>query len=182
MSSEILILLFLALSIISSLINRMQERRRKKAEEMQPPPQVGTQRPDVIDPAEENVDLSEWGIFMEPEEPAQGEFQEVQGKRPVSEADTGPEFREVSGTRRVEEVDVGPEFREVSDKREVSEAPLEERPTRVRIVDIGPELARPRPARPRKRIRLTPRTIRQAIIYNEIIGRPRADRPFSDFS
>ena len=171
MSSEVLIFLFLILGLISSLIKKFQERQRQRIEDLEHPSrQVGLQRLDVIDPEEEKIDLSEWDIFLDG--PESGEFQEVRSTRSVSEADTGPEFQEVRGKRSVSEEDTGPEFREVEVEQPVQEEG--EPRTIVRFVEVGASPSK----RSKKRIRLTPKTMRQAILYTEIIGPPRADRPF----
>ena len=174
MSSEVLIVLFLVLGLISTLIKKFQERQRQRIEDMEHPSRrVGPQRRDVIDPEEEEIDLSEWDIFMDgPKAPEPGEFREVRGTRSVSEADTGPEFQEVRGKRSVSEEDTGPEYREV----EIEQPAQEEGEPRtiVRFVEVGASPSK----RSKRRIRLTPKTVRQAILYYEIIGPPRADRPF----
>ena len=117
MNFELVVILFIALSVISSLINKMLEGRRRREleeEDLEMPP-MGV--PDA-DPPE--VD-----IFPEPEPtgptPMAGEFQEVRGTRRVSEAPTGPEFQEIRGARPVSEPAGGREFREVRGARPVSE-------------------------------------------------------------
>ena len=100
----------------------------------------------------------------------------MHGKRPVSEADTGPEFQEVQGKRPVSEADTGPEFREVEAKRPVSDESsyIEGKTLFTRASETEIRL---RPKRKKRRIKLDfePDTIRKAIIYNEIIGPPRAE-------
>ena len=124
------------------------------------------------------------------------EFREIRGARPVSEPQGGIEFREVSAARPVSEAYKGEEFREVDivrpDEERVGSAEME----RARLVipaaeagsaaekdgDPSPEilpLARvPRRGTRRRKIDLDfkPQTVRKAIIYQEIIGPPVADR------
>ena len=202
MNFELVVILFIALSVISSLINKMLEgrRRRELEEEDLDMPPMGI--PDV-DPSEDD-------IFPEPEPtgptPMAGEFQEVRSTRRVSEAPTGPEFQEIRGARPVSEPAGGREFREVRGARPVSEAytedeyrpagfdpPEEEGPGGARIgdgagsgeegdqdgsPDVQPLVAAPRRRTRRRRIHLDfkPKTVRKAIVYNEILGPPAADR------
>lgn len=162
MSLELLIpLIFIVVSLLSSLIKKLRGAREPdetKLQRRQTSREVGTD-----DPFEEEIDLSEWDVLFGPPEPEsklepKPEFQEVQGKRPVSEADTGPEFREVEGKRPV------------SDKSSYIEGKTPF--TRASETEI-----RLRPKRRKRRIKLDfePNTIRKAIIYNEIIGPPRAE-------
>lgn len=202
MSFELTIILVIALSVISSLINKVLEarRRRELREEDLGMPPMGI--PDV-DPSEDD-------IFLEPgptgPTPMPGEFREVRGTRRVSEAPTGPEFQEISGTRPVSEPQGGREFREVRGARPVSEAytgeeyrmagfsaPEDEHPSgltsgdgagsaaegeRDGSPDVQPRVVAPRRGARRRRIGLDfkPRTVRKAIIYQEILGPPVADR------
>lgn len=202
MNFELVVILFIALSVISSLINKMLEGRRRREleeEDLEMPP-MGV--PDA-DPPE--VD-----IFPEPgptkPTPMGGEFQEVRGTRRVSEAPTGPEFQEIRGARPVTEPTGGREFREVTGTRPVSEAytgdeyrragfdPSEDEHSGVAtggdvaesvaegeqdgLPDVQPLVVAPRRRTRRRRIHLDfkPKTVRKAIVYNEILGPPAADR------
>ncbi len=200
MNFELVVILFIALSVISSLINKILEGRRRREfeeEDLEMPP-MGV--PDA-DPPE--VD-----IFQEPEPtgptPMAGEFQEVRGTRRVSEAPTGPEFQEIRGARPVSEPAGGREFREVRGARPVSEnyagdeyrpagfdAPGDEYPVtsgdgaettaegeQDGLPDVQPLVVAPRRRTRRRRIHLDfkPKTVRKAIVYNEILGPPAADR------
>ncbi|MCY3870444.1 MAG: hypothetical protein OXG87_12865 [Gemmatimonadetes bacterium] len=181
MELEILLplIVFLFFSLISPLIKRLRGTREPDETKLQrkhPSRDVGAD-----DPFEEEFDLSEWEVLFgspepkpEPETPS--EFQEVHGKRPVSEADTGPEFQEVQGKRPVSEEDTGPEFQEVQGKRPVSDKSsyIEGKTLFTRASETQVLL---RPKRKKRRIKLDfePNTIRKAIIYNEIIGPPRAE-------
>ena len=171
------IIVFLFFSLISPLIKRLRGAREPDETKLQrrhPSRDVGTD-----DPFEEEFDLSEWEVLFGPSEPEPeppSEFQEVHGKRPVSEADTGPEFQEVHGKRPVSEADTGPEFREVEGKRPVSDESsyIEGKTAFTRASETETRL---RPKRKKRRMKLDfdPNTIRKAIIYNEIIGPPRAE-------
>lgn len=202
MNFELVVILFIVLSVISSLINKLLEgrRRRELEEEDLDMPPMGI--PDVDPP--------EYDVFREPAParpaPTAGEFQEVRGARPVSEASTGPEFQEIRGVRPVSEPEGGREFREVRGARPVSEAytgdeyrpagfdpPEEEGPGGANIGDAAESVAegdqdgspdvRPLVVSPRRRTRrrrieldFKPKTVRKAIVYNEILGPPVADR------
>ena len=180
MSLELLIpLIFIVVSLLSSLIKKLRGAREPDETKLQR--RQTSRDAGADDPFEEEIDLSEWDVLFGPPEPepepkAPSEFQEVQGKRPVSEADTGPEFQEVQGKRPVSEADTGPEFREVEAKRPVSDKSsyIEGKTLFTRASETEIRL---RPKRKKRRIKLDfePDTIRKAIIYNEIIGPPRAE-------
>ena len=202
MSFELTIILVIALSVISSVINKILEARRRREpqeDDLALPPMGGQ---DVE--AWEDEDLPEPHPFGPT--PMGEEFREVRGKRQVSEANRGKEFREIRGARPVDEPEGGVEFREVRGARPVSEAytgdeyrpagfdpPEEEHPggmtsgdgagsaaegERDGSPDVQPPAAAPRRRPRRRRIKLDfkPKTVRKAIIYNEILGPPVADR------
>ena len=180
MELELLIpLIFIVVSLLSSLIKKLRGAREPDETKLQR--RQTSRDAGADDPFEEEIDLSEWEVLFGPTEPEPepkppSEFQEVQGKRPVSEADTGPEFREVQGKRPVSEADTGPEFQEVEAKRPVSDESsyIEGKTLFTRASETEIRL---RPKRRKRRIKLDfePDTIRKAIIYNEIIGPPRAE-------
>ncbi len=181
MSLELLIpLIFIVVSLLSSLIKKLRGAREPDETKLQR--RQTSRDAGADDPFEEEIDLSEWDVLFGPPEPEPkppSEFQEVQGKRPVSEADTGPEFQEVQGKRPVSEADTGPEFREVEAKRPVSDKSsyIEGKTLFTRASETEIRL---RPKRKKRRIKLDfePDTIRKAIIYNEIIGPPRAETDY----
>ena len=181
MDSGTLVLLFLVFGIISSVIRKLQEYRRL-------PEQTGGQP--VLPSEEEEIDLSDWDVFSEPEgpcpEPVEPEFHEVRGQRRVEEPAGGEEFRGVRGARRVDEPPGGVEFTEVRGKRRVAEpslsAPVSPASTAglAALTALQPE-APPRQAgrtrrRRRARLDLHPGSLRKAIIYSEVLGPPRAER------
>ncbi len=183
MELEVLLplIVFLFFSLIAPLIKRLRGTREPDESKLQR--RQTSRDAGADDPFEEEFDLSEWEVIFGPTEPEPepepkppSEFQEVQGKRPVSEADTGPEFREVEGKRPVSEADTGPEFQEVEGKRPVSDESsyIEGQTSFIRASETEMLL---RPKRKKRRIKLDfePDTIRKAIIYNEIIGPPRAE-------
>ena len=183
MSYELLVVLFLVLSLISALIKKVQEQREQRQPDRNPP--SPNRRRDVYDAEEAEVELSEWDVFgdvspsdPEPEPaPAPREFREVRGTRPVSEAHRGPEFQPVQGKRPVEERPGGEEFREVRGTRPVTEAPALEAPrTRVRFVQTMPGPDAGQRSRRKKRLTFTRKSLRQAIIYSEILGPPRGNQ------
>ena len=171
------IIVFLLFSLISPLMKKLRGAREPDETKLQR--RQTSRDAGADDPFEEEFDLSEWEVLFgspEPEPEPKPEFQEVQGKRPVSEADTGPEFQEVEGKRPVSEADTGPEFQEVEVKRPVSDKSsyIEGKTPFTRASETEIRL---RPKRKKRRIKLDfePDTIRKAIIYNEIIGPPRAE-------
>ena len=180
MSLELLIpLIFIVVSLLSSLIKKLRGAREPDETKLQR--RQTSRDAGADDPFEEEIDLSEWDVLFGPPEPEPepkppSEFQEVQGKRPVSEADTGPEFQEVQGKRPVSEADTGPEFREVEVKRPVSDESsyIEGKTLFTRASETEIRLRRKRRKR-RIKLDFEPDTIRKAIIYNEIIGPPRAE-------
>lgn len=171
------IIVFLLFSLVSTLMKKLRgSPDETKLQRRHPSRDAGAD-----DPFEEEIDLSEWEVLFGSTEPdpkpePKPEFQEVHGKRPVSEADTGPEFQEVEGKRPVSEADTGPEFQEVEGKRPVSDESsyIEGKTPFTRASETETRL---RPKRKKRRIKLDfePDTIRKAIIYNEIIGPPRAE-------
>lgn len=188
MDPQILVILFLIFSAISSVYKKLKERSapdESKLQRKHPSREVAT------GPFEEKeVDLSEWESLFglptsepepkpEPKPAPPPEFQEVHGKRPVSEADTGPEFQEVQGKRPVEETDTGPEFQEIQGKRPVSDQSSYTEGHTDFIRASQTHLSRPKKRKRQHHLKFNRTTIRQAIIYNEILGPPRADKmPF----
>ena len=165
MELEVLLplIVFLFFSLIAPLIKRLRGTREPDESKLQrrhPSREVGTD-----DPFEEEFDLSEWEVLFGPSEPEPkpepeppSEFQEVEGKRPVSEADTGPEFQEVEGKRPVSD-----------------ESSYIEGKTSFTRASETQNLLRPKRRKRRIKLDFEPDTIRKAIIYNEIIGPPRAE-------
>lgn len=169
------IIVFLLFSLVSTLMKKLRgSPDETKRQRRHPSRDAGAD-----DPFEEEIDLSEWEVLFGPTDPEpepKPEFQEVHGKRPVSEADTGPEFQEVEGKRPVSEADTGPEFQEVEGKRPVSdESSYIEGKTPFTRASETEILLRPKRRKRRLKLDFEPDTIRKAIIYNEIIGPPRAE-------
>ena len=153
------IIVFLLFSLVSTLMKKL----RGSPDETKLQRRQTSRDAGADDPFEEEFDLSEWEVLFgspdpEPEPKPPSEFQEVHGKHPVSEADTGPEFQEVHGKRPV------------SDESSY----IEGQTSFIRASETEMLL---RPKRKKRRIKLDfePDTIRKAIIYNEIIGPPRAE-------
>lgn len=178
MDKEIIAIIIALFALLSSLFKKLRGERDPDESKLQRkhPPRAGN---DPFEDAE--INLPDWNaLFGSPDpepEPAPkppSEFREVRGKRPVSEADTGPEFRDVQGKRPVDETDTGPEFQEIRGKRPVSDASsyVEGQTPFVRAI----QTRNIRPKRNRRfKLDFEPTTVRKAIIYNEIIGPPRAD-------
>ena len=177
MGFDVLALLFIAFSVISSLVRKFQERQRENQREFESRGTSHETRP-TAEPALPEVDLSEWDIFQEPEAEEKpfprSEFREVRGARPVSEADTGREFQEVRGARTVSEADSGPEFRNplVVDGAETAE-------TYRRVEGPGIVVEETRASAPRKRgktkLRFNRDALVNAVLYKEILGTPRGE-------
>ena len=202
MSFEFTIILMIAIGVISSLVNKILEARRRRefADEDLDLPPMGIPG---VDRSEDDIFLEPEPTGPTP---MAGEFQEVRGTRRVSEAPTGPEFQEIRGARPVTEPTGGREFREVRGARPVSEAytgdeyrpagfdpPEDEQPGGVTggegtestaegetdgLPEVQPPVIAPRRRTRRRRIALDfkPKTVRKAIVYNEILGPPAADR------
>lgn len=193
MSFDILALLFIAFSVLSTLFNKWKERQADQTRE-----ERRRDRPPAPEPDIPEIDLSEWDVFREPEpievpeppRPQRGEFREVRGKRQVSEESSGPEFQEVRGARPVDEADTGPEFQEVEGKRSVDELstapeyqhPLDEghslRRASIRaIMDQGiPEVTKRRKKKGNLKIRFDKNALIHGILYQEILGPPKSER------
>ncbi len=196
MGFELTIILLVVISVISALINKVLEARRRREldEEDRGFSPVGRHGVDTV-PVAGDVDISEEeDVFREPQ--SGGEFREVRGTRRVSEAPTGDEFREVSGARPVSEAYKGEEFREVDIVRPeeerfggmISEGAPVDRPGAgaesaaedekggAREVIPSSPVSRRRTRRRRIDLDFKPQTVRKAIIYQEILGPPVADR------
>lgn len=178
MSIDVLVLLFIAFSVISSLVRKYQQRQRENQREWQ---SRGTSRETIptAEPDISEVDLSEWDVFREPEpeeEPLpRSEFREVRGATPVSERDTGREFREVRGARTISEADSGPEFRDplAADDEENAE-PFR----RVEVLQVEAEEVWVPGMKKRTRklkLRFDRDALVKAVLYKEILGKPRGE-------
>ena len=190
MDFNVIALLFVAFSVISTLVNKWQT-RQKQPERENRFPQRGSAAPKEIEVPK--VDLSDWDVYEdaveEPvpprifrearvEPPVAGrlegrEFREVEAARPVTEPYTGPEFREVKGARRVTETD-RVEFRDSltasSDPTPtVDSSPM---PSRRRARTVA---ATAKKKRKKRRIRLDRNALVDAVLYKEILGSPRGE-------
>jgi hypothetical protein len=160
MNIEILVILFLVFGVISSLVSKFRDYQRRQETDRpnRPIPRPRT----VYQPDEEEIDLSEWEVFQDdsPGTP-QGEFQEVQGRSPVSVDLVGNEFQEVRGKRPVDENLRSEEFQK----------PRVDEPTK------NPKRESTKVVKKRRGVNLamSRKDLRRAIIYNEVIGPPRAD-------
>jgi|GEM_PF-1152168 hypothetical protein len=188
MDSQILVVLFLLFGLASSVFKKLKahydpEPNESKLQRKHPSQEVGAD-----DPFEEDVDLSEWEILLgapsqekKPEpKPSVQEFREIQGKRHIEESNTGPEFREVHGKRSVQETNTGPEFQRVQTTRQVSESHAYDQNAHTNRPQRSQRTKRSKTkTRHKNRLRFSHKRIRQAIVYNEIIGLPRAENmPF----
>ena len=177
MSIDVLILLFVLFSAISSIVKKFRDRSDAEA----PPRPVRRQE---LPDDEDEIDLSEWDVYREPDPIPQaspvdrGEFQEIRGTRPVEEPrDIVEEFREIRGERPVDEAPGSlPEFLEVRGRRQIAD----EAPGELKVRRESRDVRRPTlaSARRRRRIRLSLSrdSLRKAILYNEILGPPRAEK------
>jgi len=190
MGFETIILLFVVFSLISSVASKVQEYRRRQEGSGRPRRQ-GSGYPRSPRSSEPEIGPADWEILLgseaetEPEIAETGvgagepEFRPVRGTRPVEEPTGLEEFQEVEGTRPVTEPPGGEEFREVRGTRQVEEGPssagLQSPPPASDLTGGGPPGEVARSTRRRIRVPLAPRNLRQAIIYQEILGKPRAD-------
>jgi hypothetical protein len=171
MSFDVLILLFVAFSVISSLVHKWQQRQRDNEQELRP-------RRSEPAPARQIPDLSEWEISQEPEPDKEAsEFREVRGARPVSEVDTGPEFREVRGARRITESQFGPEYRDplTPDSEAYTESTGAGFPARAGNPGIESRPLRRGSRQRRVRLRFDRNALVNAVLYKEILGTPRGE-------
>jgi hypothetical protein len=188
MDTQILVVLFLLFGVISTVFKKLREHQNPEPDESRLKRKHPSRQTGPKDPFEEVVDLSEWDILLgtpsqekKPEaRPSLSEFREVQAQRHVDESNTGPEFQEVHGKRSVQETNIGPEFRAVQATRPVNEASAydENEPTNRPQRSRGTAMSKIKKRR-KHRLSFSHRSIRQAIVYSEIIGRPRAEnKPF----
>jgi hypothetical protein len=190
MDFELIAMLFVAFSVISSMVNKWQT-RQKQAERENRLPQYEPAKPNEIDVPK--VDLSDWDVYEDADDeplpprsfretqvesprvqkPEEREFREVEAARPITESYTGPEYREVKGARRVTEAD-RVEFRDPlatsSDPTSVAD-PLP-RPSRRRARTVA--AAAPK-KRKKRRICFTRNAMVDAVLYKEILGPPRGE-------
>ena len=170
MTFDVLVLLFVAFGVISSLVNKWQQRQHDNERELRP-------RRSEPTPETEIPDLSEWDVFPEPEPVVEDrEFREVRGARPVSEADVGREFREVQGTHTITESYSGPEYRDplVGNDTALTEAKSSVDFIRESIGDVQVKLPRKKRKR-RVRLRFDRNALVNAVLYKEILGKPRGE-------
>lgn len=169
MDLQILVIIFIIFSAISSLYKKLKKRSEPDEAKLQRKHPSSDVDKDLF--GDTNVDWDTLFGSSKPEsEPEpdpelkpepQREFQEVQGKRPVDEDDTGPEFQEVQGKRPV------------SDQSSYIEG-------QTHITRASETLlSSPKKRKRRHHLTFNQSTIQKAVIYNEIIGPPRADNmPF----
>lgn len=178
MSVDVLVLLFVLFSVASSIFKKIQGRAQENA---RPTPDI----PETEEELADEIDLSEWEVFrdeptpsFEPEPsaaiPVAREFQEIRGTRQVEEPRGAiEEFQAIRGARPVEEIGKTPEFQPVQGKRHVTEAPGELEITRDALPTLQAKTSR---RRRRVSLKLNPQSVREGILYSEILGPPRADK------
>ena len=150
------ILLFI-LAILFSVFSALMERRRRREqleEAQQQHAEIHSAKPVVAEPEKEEEPAFGWPFDGDPfEEPAPVEVDPVEAEREALEAE-----REALAVER----------RTVAAERQAMERQMETRPP-----DSGEE--RP-PRRTRSHWFLTPQTARDAIIYMEILSKPKSER------
>ncbi|MDA0710397.1 MAG: hypothetical protein O3B73_09355 [bacterium] len=187
MDTQLLVILFLVFSALSAGYKKLQELRNPDPDETKlrrkhPTQEVGS------DSLNESPDLSEWEILLgAPRIP----------ERPTPKS-VARKFRESRREPQVEEPVAPPEFQEVRVERPVREFPLRTESGQPKSTGRGKQGdayhekkpgGRPTPSqrtshpksksRRRQRLSFSRKSIRQAIVYNEIIGPPRAENmPF----
>jgi len=162
MSFDVIALLFIAFSVLSSLVNKWREMQSEADRGGRPRKQV------PLPDDDEEIDLSEWDIFREPEpveRPIESEFREPDVKRPISEAYSASEFKPVEVSRPVSEAYTGPEFRN----------PLEETDA-VDSADVYADESRSGNSKKKERLRFDRNAVVNGILYQEILGPPKSDR------
>lgn len=179
MDSSVIVFLFIAFSVISSLVRKFQGRQRENQKELE---SRGMSRQTIptVEPDLSEVDLSEWDVFPEPEQEEKPfprrEFREVRGSRPVSERDTGREFQEVRGARTISEAYSGVEFRDplADDDEETAEnyrrVEVPSIVAKAVQADIPPVKSR------RKKLRFSRKAVVNGILFQEILGPPRSEK------
>jgi hypothetical protein len=177
MSFDVMVMLFIGFSVVSSLVKKFQERQRENQNELE---SRGMVRKTVSTPEPEvpEFDLSEWDDFPEPEPRerpfSSREFREVRGTRSVSELDTGREFREVRGLREILEADTGPEFRDpLADEVEITPKSYQSFENQKDVVDETQVSKRKK--RRKSKLRFSRGALINAVLYKEILGTPRGE-------
>lgn len=175
MDFDVIVYLFIAFTVLSSLVKKFRERQRDNERDSMSRGLSG-RMVSVPEPEVPEFELSEWDDFSEPEPGGRpvsaSEFREVRGLRPVSEQDTGPEFQEVRGVRTISESYTGPEFRDplADDDEEIVDR---DRDAEVQKVSGEETLVSAPRKRPREKLRFNRDALVNAVLYKEILGTPR---------
>ena len=165
MDVQTLVILFLIFSAISSIISRLQ---RQKVDESK---LERKSRPDPFE-EEEEVDWSDWDVLSEPEPKPEPKPVPVVRETPKPTADT--EYREVQAKRQV--VQAAPQAVPLTSPiaAEIGSMPSIEK---IGLGRRGKPLAQKKRKR-RPKLNFKAQTVRQAIIYNEILGPPRSEQEY----
>lgn len=150
----LLFILAILFSVFSALMER--RKRRRRLEEAQQHAEVHPAKPVVAEPEKEEEPTVGWPFDGDPFEepvPAEVEVDPVEAEREALEAE-----REALAVER----------RTAAAERQAMERLMETRPQ-----DSGDER---QPRRPRNHWFLNPQTARDAIIYMEILSKPKSER------
>ena len=190
MDFNVIAVLFVAFSVISSLVNKWQTRQKQAERESRFPHSESVAPKEIEVP---KVDLSDWDVYEDAvEEPTPPRnFREAQIERPANEGFEGREFREVKAARPITESYAGLEYREVKGARRVTETdrvefrdPLTPSSDPTSAPDSLPQPSRRRARtvavaaptkRKKRRIRFTRNALVDAVLYKEILGPPRGE-------
>jgi len=166
---DILAILFVAFSVISSLVKRWQQRQKDN--------QRTEEGGRGIQNTEHEVpDLSEWDVLEDPEpEESIREFREVRGTRSVTEEYAGQEFQEVQGTRPISEQTFGPEFRDPLVEEDKGSATRRMRARTSAGREIPVDSPRMNVRKRITRLQFDRNALVNAVLYKEILGPPRGE-------
>ena len=174
------IIAFLLFALVSPLIKKLRGTPdESKLQRRHPSRDIGAD-----DPFEEEIDLSEWEVSSDLPNlnPNQNPLQSsrkygasVPSLKQIPDRNSKKCRASVPSPKQIP----GPEFQEVQGKRPVSDQSSYTE-GKTPFIRSSETQTRIRPKRKKRRMKLDfdPSTIRKAIIYNEIIGPPRAESDY----
>jgi len=177
---EVIVILFLLLSVGSSIISKLQQRKQTSGEVGRQGRTLSpSQRRPIYQPEEDEADASDWEVLSEVfhhrTESLEEEFREVKGTRSVTEEPAREEFRPTQVTRPVEEPPAQEEFRPVRPEPKPTPAPRPQGPPPETATSQKAHLPHAKKAKRRRRLDFSRGSVRNAILYREILGPPRSE-------
>ena len=180
MGFEVIVILFLLLSVVSSIISKLRQRKQTSGEVGRQGRTLSpSQRRPIYQPEEDEADASDWDVlsevFRHRTESLEEEFREVKGTRSVTEEPAREEFRPIQVTRPIEEPPVQEEFRPVRPEPKPTPAPRPQAPPPETAPSQKAHLPHAKKVKRRRRLDFSRGSVRNAILYREILGPPRSE-------